>query len=71
MPYVVRESNSTVNWTIALYFTWSRGLIIFTFTALPIQNQRCEAINMYEFNGYGYVNFQSNQAGSGMVIIVA
>ena len=71
MPYVVRESNSAVNWTIALYFTWSSGLVIFTFTALPIHERGCEAILLYQFKGYGYVNFKVNPEGSGMVIIIA
>ena len=69
MPYVVRESNSTVNWTIALYFTWSSGLAIFTFTALPIHDRDCEAILMFQSEGYGYVDFKSG--GDKMVIIVA
>ena len=71
MSYVVRESNSAVNWTIALYFTWSSGLVIFIFTALPIHERGCETILLYQYKGYGYVNFKVNPEGSGMVIIIA
>ena len=71
MPYVVRESNSAVNWTIALYFTWSSGLVIFSLAALPIREGSCEAISLYQFKGYGYVNFKEAATGSGMVIIIA
>ena len=71
MLYVVREPNNTVNWTIALYFTWISGTIIFTFRALPRYDGTCETISMYQYNGYGYVNFQSGIAGNGMVIVVA
>ena len=71
MPYVVRESSDPVELTIALYFTWSAGETIFTFTVLPKSDKPCDTIQLYQYSGYFYVNFQSSADGSETVTIVA
>ena len=71
MPYVLRESSNTSELTIALYFTWNKGEVIFTFTALPRFGTPCETIQLFHYNGYCYVNFQSTAWTSETVIVVA
>ena len=71
MPYVLRESSNTAELTIALYFTWNEGEVIFTFTALPRFGTPCETIQLFHSNGYYYVNFQSTAWTSETVIAVA
>ena len=71
MPYVVRESSDPVELTIALYFTWSAGKTIFTFTVLPKSDKPCDTIQLYQYSGYFYVNFQSSADGSETVTFVA
>ena len=71
MPYVVRESSNTAELTIALYFTWNEGEVIFTFTALPRFGKPCETIQLFQYKNYFYVNFQSTAYTSETVIVVA
>ena len=71
MPYVVSESSNTAELTITLYFTWNDGDVIFTFTALPRFDKPCETIQLFQYQGYFYVNFQSTAWTSETVIIVA
>ena len=71
MPYVVGESSNTAELTITLYFTWNEGDVIFTFTALPRFDKPCETIQLFQYQDYFYVNFQSTAWTSETVIIVA